>query len=62
MQKVFKPPIGSQNAVYSYMIVTEPENEDFLSVSEGFVTEKLIRLGISAMIYFVPLQNIFEQD
>ena len=43
------------------MIVEEPENEDFLSVSEDFVTEKLIRLDVSAMIYFVPLLKIFEQ-
>ena len=62
LKKLFKSPIGSQNALYSYMIVEEPESEDFLSVSEDFVTEKLIRFYISAMIYFVPLLNIFEHD
>ena len=62
LKKLFKSPIGSQNALYSYMIVEEPESEDFLSVSEDFVTEKLIRFDISAMIYFVPLLNIFEHD
>ena len=62
LKKLFKSPIGSQNALYSYMIVEEPESEDFLSVSGDFVTEKLIRFDISAMIYFVPLLNIFEHD